>query len=245
MTPSHLCSHEDKPVPSSDGATVQLPMRKHVEKRSKSSPSESASSTAKNTSESSDSETRPTSDGTSAHRSASPCKSKESKGANNKRNSKRIAEKVILAIRKRQKKSAASESDAVASGSLGSKSLSHRSPKDNENISSSSQKEQSNSSRKSRRKVSPLVDANKSSQCEALFSTQNDVVNDRPVTNDGIQMADEFVNENILKKEVNEDISWRPIEKALFEKGLEMFGRSRLVYFKLWFLLPMFLLICS
>nr|GMC95088.1 histone-lysine N-methyltransferase CLF-like isoform X1 [Ipomoea batatas] len=224
MTPLHLCSHGDKPVPSSDGATVQLPVRKHVEKRSKSSPSESASSTAKNTSESSDSETRPISDVTSVPRSASPCKGKESKGGNNKRNSKRIAEKVILAIRKRQKKSTASESDAVASGS--SKSLSHRSLKDNENISSSSQKEQSNSSRKSRRKVSPLMDANKSSHCEALFSPQNDVVSDRPVTNNEIQMTDEFVNEIILKKEVNEDISWRPIEKALFEKGLEMFGRS-------------------
>ncbi|CAH9090066.1 unnamed protein product [Cuscuta epithymum] len=211
MNSSHLC--EENTIPSSEGATIEFPLKKHVEKISKSSQSGSASSSAKSTSESSDSEPRPTSDATSACRSSSL-------GKNNKRNSKRIAEKVIAAVRKRQKNSAASECDSGAS-----ENLSHRSPKHNENTSSSSQKEQF-SSRKTRRKASQLVDANKSSHCEVLVSTQNEAFSDRQVMSDGIQKADEPANENIMKKEVYKDKSWKPMEKALFEKGLEIFGRS-------------------
>ncbi|VFQ60881.1 unnamed protein product [Cuscuta campestris] len=223
MTSSHQC--EENIILSSEGGTGELPLKKNVEKISKSSHSESAS-TVKRSSESSDSEIRPTSDATSGNCSASPSKRKESKHRSNKRNSKRIAEKVIAAIRKRQKKSAASEHDSVVSGNLGSKSLSHPSPKDNENICSSAQEEQFHNSRKPRRKASPLLEANESSHCEAIVSTQNEAVSDRLVTNDLVQKADELVNENILKKEVNGDKSWRPIEKSLFEKGLEIFGRS-------------------
>ncbi|CAH9124641.1 unnamed protein product [Cuscuta epithymum] len=211
MNSSFLC--EENTIPSSEGATIEFPLKKHVEKISKSSQSGSASSSAKSTSESSDSEPRPTSDATSACRSSSL-------GKNNKRNSKRIAEKVIAAVRKRQKNSAASECDSGAS-----ENLSHRSPKHNENTSSSSQKEQF-SSRKTRRKASQLVDANKFSHCEVLVSTQNEAFSDRQVMSDGIQKADEPANENIMKKEVYKDKSWKPMEKALFEKGLEIFGRS-------------------
>lgn len=76
--------------------------------------------------------------------------------------------------------------------------------------SSSSQKVKSPSARRSTRKGSPAFSG-------------------RPMTNsDDTLKKGEFVDENI-GKELNDLKSWKVIKKALFEKGVEIFGRNRLV----------------
>lgn len=227
-------THGKKSVLPSDVANnTQMPSRKHVSRRSKSSQGEGAPSNAKNTSESSDSEIRPINNVTPNEHSSSPLKSKSaSKDGSNKRNSKRIAEHVLVAIKKRQKKMTALESDSVASGSLGSKDLNLHciSQKENEDVSPSSQKTQCNSAKRSRRKNSPVLDSKSSLQGEAFGCQLLEATSDKPVTNyDDSSRKNEYVGESNCKQEIDSAKSWRPIEKALFEKGLEMFGRNRLV----------------
>ncbi|KAJ8530908.1 hypothetical protein K7X08_023789 [Anisodus acutangulus] len=223
-------SHGEKSVLPSDVANnTQMPGRKHVSRRSKSSQGEGAPN-AKNISESSDSEIRPINDVTSNERSLSPSKSKsDSKDGSNKRNSKRIAEHVLVAIKKRQKKIAVLESDSVASGNLGSKDLNLHSisRKENEDVSPSSQKAQSHSAKRSRKKNSPVLDSKNSLQGKAFGCQLIEATSEIPATNcDDTLRKNEYVGENNCKQEIDGTKSWRPIEKALFEKGLEMFGRS-------------------
>ncbi|XP_073220542.1 histone-lysine N-methyltransferase CLF isoform X2 [Cicer arietinum] len=78
----------------------------------KCSQSESASSNAKNISESSDSENGPGRDAVSASRSAPPKTKPVGKSGVGKRNSKRVAERVLVCMQKRQKKTVASDSDS-------------------------------------------------------------------------------------------------------------------------------------
>ncbi|KAI4314982.1 hypothetical protein L6164_027836 [Bauhinia variegata] len=112
---SALGDVEDK---CSGGAGLQISSRKKssgptARRRLKSSQSESASSNAKNISESSDSENGPGQDTASASLST-PHKSKPvRKGGVGKRNSKRVAERVLASMHKRQKKTVASDSDSV------------------------------------------------------------------------------------------------------------------------------------
>ncbi|KAL3372917.1 hypothetical protein AABB24_005110 [Solanum stoloniferum] len=206
-----------------------MPGRKHVSRRSKCSKGEGAPN-AKNISESSDSDIRPVNDITSNERSSSPSKSKsDNKDGSNKRNSKRIAEHVLVAIKKRQKKMAVLESDSVASESLGFKDLNLHSisRKENEDASPSSQKAQCHSAKRSRRKNSPVLDSKNSLQGKAFGCKLMEVSSAKPVTNyDDTLGKNEYVGENNCKQEIDGTKSWRPIEKALFEKGLEMFGRS-------------------
>lgn len=82
----------------------------------KCSQSESASSNAKNISESSDSENGPGRDAVSASRSAPPKTKPVGKSGVGKRNSKRVAERVLVCMQKRQKKTVASDSDSKVSG---------------------------------------------------------------------------------------------------------------------------------
>ena len=87
-------------------------------RRAKCSQSESASSNAKNISESSDSENGPGQDAASASQST-PLKAKSvGKGGTGKRNSKRVAERVLNCMQKRQKKIVASDSDSIVSAIL-------------------------------------------------------------------------------------------------------------------------------
>ncbi|KAK7245428.1 hypothetical protein RIF29_40274 [Crotalaria pallida] len=82
-------------------------------KRMKCNQSESASSNAKNFSESSDSENGPGRDAVSASHLA-PQKTKPvGRGGSGKRNSKRVAERVLVCIQKRQKKIMTSDSGSV------------------------------------------------------------------------------------------------------------------------------------
>ncbi|XP_055825652.1 histone-lysine N-methyltransferase CLF isoform X2 [Solanum dulcamara] len=222
------CSNADM-EPCGPNCFSLMPGRKHVSRRSKSSKGEGAPN-AKNISESSDSDIRPVNDITSNERSSSPSKIKsDNKDGSNKRNSKRIAEHVLVAIKKRQKKMAVLESDSVASENLGFKNLNLHSisRKENEDASPSSQKAQCHSAKRSRRKNSPVLDSKNSLQGKAFGYQLMEVSSENPATNcDDTSGKNAYVGENNCKQEIDGTKSWRPIEKALFEKGLEMFGRS-------------------
>ncbi|KAF5958775.1 hypothetical protein HYC85_006000 [Camellia sinensis] len=224
---------QEKPVPYPDGTAAQISRKKSlgssVRRKPKSCQSESASSNARNISESSDSETRPVQDITSTHHSSSPSKSRlAGKCGIHKRNSKRVAERVLHCMQKRQKKMVASDSDSFVSGSLGSKDMKLRpnSRKENEGASSSSQKLKSSSAGRPRRKESPVIDSKKCVQQEVPHGPSNEIIIARPVCNDDTMRREEFVGENICKQEIVDGKSWKTIEKSLYDKGLEIFGRN-------------------
>ncbi|KAI3500425.1 hypothetical protein L1887_36246 [Cichorium endivia] len=201
-SPTQLNS-EQKPTPSSDGNGVQVSKKKSKNrsllKKIKSSQSENTSSNAKNNSESSESETRPVHD----------------KRGTRQRNSKRIADHVVVAIKKRQKKLPASDSDSVSvpSGSLGSH-------KENEEASSSSLKVKSLSGRRGRRKDSFAPGGQvEVTDCPSKEITSGHSGNEK-------WKKEEVVDESVCKQEAIEFKSWKTIEKSLFEKGLEIFGRN-------------------
>lgn len=181
---------------SSDGAGAQISRRQSAGpslRGSKSCQSESASSNAGNASDSSDSEVRPVHDVTSTQRSLSPPKTKlVGKRGIHIRNSKRIAENILVAMRKRQKKTG-NDFDYLACRSVGSK--------ENKDASSGSQKGPS-----------------KEIICYQPGTSCDDTLKDN-----------EFVDENIYKQDLTNIKAWKVIEKALFEKGLEIFGRNKLV----------------
>ncbi|KAL3526794.1 hypothetical protein ACH5RR_011450 [Cinchona calisaya] len=225
-------NYEDNVLLPSDTG-VQVPRRRNlnpsVKMRSKLSQSDGASSNAKSISESSGSEIRPQSDVAAALPSSSPPKGKiVKKDGTHKRNSKRIADHVLVSMRKRQKKMLASDSELVASGTLGLKDLSLQSDlcKENEDESSSSQKVKSTSARRHRR-MSPALDVYEPLLVDGSGCPPNFVVDYQPVTrNDDTSSKDYFLDMSLYKQEVCEDKSWKPIDKALYEKGLEIFGRN-------------------
>ena len=227
---------EQKAALSSEGNGVQASRKKSngrsLLRRLKSCQSENASSNARNISESSESETRPVHDGNSSHRLSSPRKSKlvEKRGTR-QRNSKRIADHVMVAIKKRQKKLAASDSDSVPSGSLGSKDMGvqSNSHKENEEASSSSLKAKPGA-RRGRRKDSLVPSGDRSLQAEVPDSALKEITSGQPViSSDEKWKKEEFVDESTCRQEMIEFKCWKTIEKSLFEKGLEIFGRNRLV----------------
>lgn len=107
-TPSAQVDGEEK---CSGSSSRKKPSAK---RRIKSSQSESASSNAKNISESSDSENGPGRDAVSASQSAPPKTKPIGKSGVGKRNSKRVAERVLVCMQKRQKKTMVSDSDSIS-----------------------------------------------------------------------------------------------------------------------------------
>lgn len=107
-TPSAQVDGEEK---CSGSSSRKKPSAK---RRIKSSQSESASSNAKNISESSDSENGPGRDAVSASQSAPPKTKPIGKTGVGKRNSKRVAERVLVCMQKRQKKTMVSDSDSIS-----------------------------------------------------------------------------------------------------------------------------------
>ncbi|KAK2967600.1 hypothetical protein RJ640_030471 [Escallonia rubra] len=230
VTTPVLVPPEELALPSADGAgaAARISRRKSggasLRRKAKSCQSESASSNARNVSESSDSEIRPVHDIISTEHSSSPIKSKLGVG---NRNSKRIAEHVLVAMRKRQKQMPASDSDSVASGSLSSKDINLRPNlrKENDDV-SSSQKMKSSSARRSRRKGDPILDKDDLIQGEIPDCPSNEVISGRLMANnDDTLKKEEFVDENTCRQE-SDAKSWKAIEKALYEKGVEIFGRN-------------------
>lgn len=111
VTSSTQTDVEDK-----SSASVLSRKKSSGRRRIKCSQSESASSNAKNISESSDSENGPGRDAISASHSAPPKAKSVGKSGKSKRNSKRVAERVLVCMQKRHKKTVASDSDSIVSG---------------------------------------------------------------------------------------------------------------------------------
>ncbi|XP_062101951.1 histone-lysine N-methyltransferase CLF isoform X2 [Humulus lupulus] len=223
----------EKTVTRSDGASAQISSGKKssglsARKRTKSYQSESASSNAKNISESSDSDIGPRN--SSVHLT-SPSKTKVAgKCGIRKRNSKRVAERVLACMQKRQKKMVAPDSDSIVNGSLIPTDMKLRSNscKENEDTSSSSHKNvKSPTTGRPRRKGSPRKEIHREIRGEVPDGSSNEMITDPPVTScDDNLRKEEFVDENICKQESTDDKSWKTIEKGLFEKGTEIFGRN-------------------
>lgn len=227
---------EEKSVSSSDCAGAETSSRKKssvlsARRRVKSYQSESASSNAKNISESSDSEVGPKPDSTATHRS-SPSKTKVvGKYGIRKRNSKRVAERVLVYMQKRQKKMAAFDSDSTVSGVPPPSDMKLRSysRRENEDANSSSHTNVKcpNSGRTRKKGVQ---DSRNLVQGEVANVLSSEMITDPPVTssNDTFR-KEEYVDENMCKRELSDDKSWKAVEKGLFDKGVEIFGRNRSV----------------
>ncbi|KAK6923060.1 Pre-SET CXC domain [Dillenia turbinata] len=233
-SPVHVNS-EEKLALSSDAGGAQISSTKKsvgpaVGRRTKCCLSESRSSNARNTSESSDSETRPGQDHSSAPSSSSPPKCKiAGKCGSRKRNSKRVAGHALVSTRKRQRRTGVSDLDSNVSGGSSSKDLKLRSNprKESEDAISSQKKVKSPIALRSRRRDSLIKDAQNVVELEVLDGPANETFNGTPVTSgDDSLKKEEFVGENTCKQEHDRDHSWKAIEKGLFEKGLEIFGRS-------------------
>ncbi|CAL5046211.1 unnamed protein product [Urochloa decumbens] len=186
-------------------------------RKTKSQQSET-SSTAMAVSESSDSEVHPISN-KSPQPSPSPSKVKIGpKGGIRKITNRRIAEKILMSVKKGQREMASSDSNSV-SGSPLARDMKLRSVTRNGNKESfvSSQQNNSPSTRSTRKKNTPQI-GNNSASAEA----QNDSMEE-----DGYDSSrkEEFVDENICKQGDNIR-SWKPIEQGLLVKGLEIFGRN-------------------
>ncbi|EXC24715.1 hypothetical protein L484_005764 [Morus notabilis] len=226
----------EKMTTRADAASAQISSRKKgagpsARKRVKSYQSESASSNAKNISESSDSENGPRQDATCVLPS-SPSKCRVAgKSGMRKRNSKRVAERVLACMQKRQKKMMAPDSDYIVNGGLChiDMKLRFNSCKENEDTSSSSHKNvKSPITGRSRRKDSPMKDRRKEIQGEVPDGSSNEMITDPPAPScDENSRKEEYVDENIYKQDSSDDKSWKTIEKGLFEKGIEIFGRNR------------------
>ncbi|KAF9678516.1 hypothetical protein SADUNF_Sadunf07G0043000 [Salix dunnii] len=234
ISPEHGVIEENF-VSQSDGAGVPITSRKKssapsANRRVKSCQSESASSNAKNISESSDSDNGPCQDASPTSQ-LSPSKIKfVGKGRTCKRKSKRVAERVLSCMRKRQKKMVASDTDSVVSGGLLSSDMKLRSTshKGKEDASSSHKNLKSPTSARSRRKELTIQDGHNLVQGEFQDGLSSEIVMDPPVpSNDNTFRKEEFMDKNTCKKELSDNRSWKAIEKSLFEKGVEIFGGNR------------------
>ncbi|CAI0553486.1 unnamed protein product [Linum tenue] len=210
--------------PSSGSAGTRTTARKKhtpcARKKARPSQSESASSNIKNMSDSSDSEIGPQHTTSTSH--LSPSKTKLcGKGGVSQRNSKRVAERVLSCIKKRQKL-IGSESDSVASGGLlgGDAKLSSSPHRENEDANSSSQKNSKSRSRKTELSVQNV-------QGVARDGISSAMVADPPGSSSDVTLRkDDYADGNSRKMELNDNLSWKAFEKSLFEKGVEIFGKN-------------------
>lgn len=218
----------EEPTPSSGSARLlQSPRKKSNGSvgRKVSYHSESASSNARILSESSESEVHPHQDDVSAQHSSNPLKNKLGGKSIRKRDNKRVAERVLISIRKRQKNFVPSEPDSMVSGSLGPHDMKLRSNTRNDNIdaSSSSSKIVKRTGRKSGKKGSLQKNFSLSS-VDVHYKSPDEISKETSATDEECSKK-EFVDENICKPE-NGCKSWKVVEKSLFAKALEIFGRN-------------------
>ncbi|KAL3346439.1 hypothetical protein AABB24_025069 [Solanum stoloniferum] len=232
LAPSQIANHGENHLrPSEIANNTEVSGREHLSRTSNSYESESASLIARDISENIGSELRLLCDITTVQRSASPSNRKsDSKVGSTKGKCKRIAETVLVATKKRQINLMAVESDYITSGSLVSKDLnlhsdSHKDFKDVGSCSLESQQPQCG--RTSREEVSPVLGSKNSLQGEGFGCQYEEAASEtNGMNHDDTLRENEFGDENNCNQEIDGDKPWRPLEKALFEKGLEMFGRS-------------------
>ncbi|KAG6421669.1 hypothetical protein SASPL_118226 [Salvia splendens] len=194
---SRQANLEEKAAPASNAASMQIQKRKQGCTPLKKKTKSCQSESA------SSSEVKPTNDITMSVKSAG-------KSGIDKRSSKRIAENVLVAKKKRQKKMVTSDSD-------------RRESEDNSNPPNV----KCTSSRKSRRKESPLLDSDRSLQDEAASGASNESESNQPVTSSAETLKkEELIDENMHNQDLVDSKSWKPFEKALYEKGIQIFGRN-------------------
>ncbi|KAG4175594.1 hypothetical protein ERO13_A11G194300v2 [Gossypium hirsutum] len=229
-TVSSSIDPEEKLNSSSDGVGARTSSHKKssgssARRKVKSCQSENASSNAKNLSESSDSDIGPRHEDTSPIPQLSPSKNKiAGKSGILKRNSKRVAERVLICMRKRQKKIAASASGSGVSGGVAPIDIKLQSDVQNENedVMSSSQNVKPPNTGRSRRKEWSL-----GVQGEFSEVPSSEMINGlAQAISNGVLRKEEFLDENLCEQAPNDDKSWKAIEKGLFEKGVEIFGNN-------------------
>ncbi|KFK32747.1 histone-lysine n-methyltransferase clf [Arabis alpina] len=220
---------EDKTGTSSDGGGTKTTPKKFSSKlnrrKPKTFPSESASSNEKCTAETSDSENGVQQDTNSDKVASSPTVKASGKRGGRKRNNNRVTERAPRRTQKRQKKIEASDSDSIASGSRSPSDAKH---KENEDATSSSQKHvKSGNSGKSRKNDTPVEDSKNSVKDDNPVCQSNEVASELGApSRDESSRKEEFVDENICRGGLTETKLWRPLEKSLFQKGVEIFGMN-------------------
>ncbi|PKA65834.1 Histone-lysine N-methyltransferase EZ1 [Apostasia shenzhenica] len=226
---SHTRLVTEELVNSSPSAGIHMPGNKScsssVGRRIRANHSESSSSNAKRVPESSESEVRPHQGNTSSKHS-SPSKLKFGvKSGIRKRNNKRVAERVLVCIRKRQKQMLPSDCDSLVRGSSSNRDVTHKGDICNTNKGGTS-----SSNGKLAKKVNKKLKKKGSLKRTALDSTspeaQNDTHAGKVKTIDGDEISrKETVGENTCRNDICYK-SWRTTEKALLLKGIEIFGRN-------------------
>jgi histone-lysine N-methyltransferase EZH2 len=221
----------EEPTHSADDTRNQLDSNKKKRgssgRKAKSQQSES-SSIQRIASESSDSEVHPISNKSLHH---SPCQSKfkiSARGGIKKSANRRIAERILMSVKKGQREVAPSDSNS--GGCLWPRDMKLRSgTRSGQKDSFASSQQNSPNTRSSRKKdTSPMEKKEKNS---ALVEDHNDATeetnNEHSATDDHLSSKIDDVDENICRQEDN-CRSWKVLEQGLLVKGLEIFGRNRL-----------------
>lgn len=227
---SPMSVDSEEKQPSSDGSGARSLKKKPVgpsrERRARSCQSESVSSSARNISGSSGSETKLMLNNGSGTQSSSPTKLKRAcKWETHKRNSKQVTERVLVCTSKRQKKTETSVSDPGFAGNFGSVDMKLRyNFRKGSQVSTPLEKPKAGRGRP--RKIPLTVDNQRTVQLEGGASTTNEVIMGKTVCSNGKLGTEESVSERISKLEISDSKPWKTIEKSLYDKGLEIFGRN-------------------
>ncbi|CAM0875427.1 unnamed protein product [Alopecurus aequalis] len=217
----------EEPTHPSDDTGNQLGSNKKKQgssgRKAKSQQNES-SSTRRVASESSDSEIHPISNKSLQQ---SPCQSKvkiSAKGGIKKSANRRIAERILMTVKKGQREEAPSDSNS--GGCLWPRDMKLRSDtRSGHKDLVASSRQNSPNTRSSRKKDTPQLEKN-----SALAEDRNDSTeetNNKHSAIDGHASSRiQDVDENICRQEDN-CRSWKVIEQGLLVKGLDIFGRNR------------------
>ncbi|XP_052204371.1 histone-lysine N-methyltransferase CLF-like isoform X2 [Diospyros lotus] len=188
------------------------------QRRIKSCQNESAPSTGRNISGSSDSDSRSFQDITSTFRSMLLPKSNlPTESGICKKNNQRVTEHILPCTQKRQKKAVPSVSSSSVNANLTSKDMVFQSITLEENEDDTSpRKHRSLGGGMSERKESPTIDSQKYLQQGHPHGPLNEIISEKLVYCD-----DALQEEGCACRSTHK---WKTIEKALYEKGLEIFG---------------------
>ncbi|XP_020578627.1 histone-lysine N-methyltransferase EZ1 [Phalaenopsis equestris] len=196
-----------------------------VGRRARSNQSESASLSARVVSESSESEVRACQENLTINHS-SP--SKINLGVKSgKKNNKRVAERVLVCIRKKQKQLVRSDSDSMVKGSF-KKEMKLRSKTCNgkKGASSSSHgKVAKKEIKQSKKKKLALHECSDSTCPDGLKDTHAGMIKETAAPDGDEISRKEFVGENICKGDSCYK-SWKTFEMDLVSKGIEIFGKN-------------------
>ncbi|KAG0479508.1 hypothetical protein HPP92_010366 [Vanilla planifolia] len=168
--------------------------------------------------ESSESEVQPRQENVTSNQS-SPSKLKLGvKSGIRKRNSKRVAERVLVCIRKTQRQMLSSEVDFIVRGSIGQR--------DSKGSTSLSHEKASKKAMKKCKKRKSVFNQGFDSTCREVHSgSHGGGVKEKAAADHDKISQKEIVEENIFKNDCCYK-SWSTIEKGLLSKGVEIFGRN-------------------